>query len=350
LIHVKDRRGTVVGRFHTDRAVALGAGLPDIILHGTATLALAVSAVLGREGAGWVVQIGSAVSGVAPGDHVVLSYLPGDPLSSSSDIDRALAGVFESNFSGLRPDGSSPLSRDGERVGGAFFGQSSFATHVIAREQNVVRIDKALPLPIVASLGGDIQTGAGAVINTLRPRPGSSIAIFGVGAVGLSAIMAARLAGCHPIIAVDIKASRLDLAEGLGATHTIDPDGLEPVAAIRDIARGGAEFAIDTTGAPGAIRQAVDCLAPGGACALAGIAAVDAEAPISINELLVRRSVRGSLLGDGAPATFIPRLLELHRVGRLPIERLVTEYRLEQINEAAEALLSGAAVKPVLVA
>jgi aryl-alcohol dehydrogenase len=329
------------------RVGAVGLSHTDLLARDQ-KLPVPLPAVLGREGVGWVERVGAAVSKIAPGDHVILTYVAGEPLPRSSCADTPLAD-FDLNFSGLRPDGSSPLSLGGERIAGAFFGQSSFATHAIARERNAIRVDKALPFPTIASLGGDVQTGAGAVINTLRPRPGSSIAVFGAGAVGLSAVIAARLAGCHPIIAVDIKASRLDLAESLGATHTIDPDGLEPIAAIRGITRDGAEFAIETTGVPGVVRQALDCLGPGGACAVAGTAPLDAEASLSMSNLQLARCVRGSLFGDGMPAMFIPRLIELHKAGRLPIERLVTEYRLDRINEAADALVSGAAVKPVLV-
>jgi aryl-alcohol dehydrogenase len=167
--------------------------------------------------------------------------------------------LLDLNLSGYRPDGSSPLRRDSERITGAFFGQSSFATHALATERNAIKVDNDVPFPVLASLGGDVQTGAGAVINALHPRPGSAIAIFGAGAVGLSAVMAARLTGCHPIIAVDIKASRLQLAETLGASHTVDPDGLDPVDAVRALSANGAEFSVETTGLPEVTRRAVDC-------------------------------------------------------------------------------------------
>jgi aryl-alcohol dehydrogenase len=204
-------------------------------------------------------------------------------------------------------------------------------------------------LPLLAALGGDAQIGAGAVINALRPQPGSAIAIFGAGAMGLSAVIAARLAGCHPVVAVDIKASRLQLAETLGATHTVDPDGLDPVDAIRAASGDGAEFSVETTGLPDLTRQAVDCLVPGGVCVLAGIAANDAVATLSLSQLRVGRTVRGSLFGDGVPALFIPKLIKLYRMGRFPVDRLVTEYGLENINQAADDILSGAAVKAVLM-
>ena len=256
--------------------------------------------------------------------------------------------MLDLNLSGLRPDGSSPLHRNTQRIAGAFFGQSSFATYALASEQNAVKIDDDVPFAILAPFGGDVQTGAGAVINTLRPRPGSTIAIFGAGSVGLSAVMAARLTGCHPIIAIDVRASRLQLAETVGATHTIDPDGLDPVDGVHKIAQIGADFSVETTGLPGVTRQAIECLAPGGVCALAGLAAGDAEATLNLNQLRLGRTVRGSLFGDGIPALFIPRLIGFYLRRQLPVDRMVTEYGLDDINRAADDMLSGVAVKAVL--
>jgi aryl-alcohol dehydrogenase len=315
------------------RIVAAGLSHTDLLARDQ-DLPVPLPTVLGREGAGRVERVGSAVTRLASGDHVVLT----------SGLD-----TLEPNLSGARSDGSSPLRRDGERVWGVFFGQSSFATHALVAEHQAIKVDDDLLFPMVASLGGDVQTGAGAVINTLRPQPGSSIAIFGAGAVGLSAVMAARLSGCYPIIAVDIKASRLQLAETLGATHTFDPDGLDPVDAIRAISGDGAEFSVETTGLPDPARQAVGCLAPGGVCALAGIAASNARATLGLNQLGIGRTVCGSLFGTGVPALLIPRLIKLYRMGCFPVDRLVTEYRLDDINRAADDILSGAAVKAVLM-
>jgi aryl-alcohol dehydrogenase len=239
-------------------------------------LPVPLPSVLGREGAGRVERVGAQVTKFAPGNRVILT--------PSTTADNGLfheADLLGLNLSGSRPDGSSPLRCNTERIAGAFFGQSSLASHALVTERNAVKIDEDVPFAILAPLGGDVQTGAGVVINTLRPRPGSAIAIFGAGAVGLSAVMAARLCGCHPIIAIDIKASRLQLAETIGATHTIDPDGLDPVEAIRAISRNGAELSVETTGLPEVSRHAVDCLTQGGVCALAGIAATGAEATLT---------------------------------------------------------------------
>jgi aryl-alcohol dehydrogenase len=305
-------------------------------------LKVPLPAVLGREAAGIVERVGTAVTRLDPGDRVVLTYLRGEPPAAGAD-------PFDLNLSGARPDGSSPLHAEGERIAGRFFGQSSHATYALAGQCNTVRIEEETPFPILASLGGDVQTGAGAVITTLRPQPGSAIAVFGAGAVGLSAVMAARLAGCHPIVAVDIKASRLELAETLGATHTIDPDGVDPVDAIRAIAGNGAEFSVETTGLPLVTGQAVECLGYGGSCALVGMAAAGAEAQLSLGQLRRGRILRGSPFGDGVPALFVRRLVDLCRRQDLRIDRMIAEYRLDDINRAAADLLSGAAVKPILI-
>jgi aryl-alcohol dehydrogenase len=299
-------------------------------------------AVLGREAAGVVERVGTAVTALTPGDRVVLTFQAGEPPPAGPD-------PFELNLSGARRDGSSPLRSGSERIAGCFFGQSSHATYALARACNAVRIDQDIPFRILAPLGGDVQTGAGAIINTLRPQPGSPIAVFGAGAIGLSAVMSARLAGCHPIIAVDIKASRLELAEMLGATHTIDPDGVDPVDAVRAITGNGAEFSVETTGLPAVTGQAVECLQYGGCCALAGLAAADAEASLNLGRLRRGRIIRGSPFGDGVPALFIPRLVDLYQRQSLPVDRMIAEYRFDEVNRAAADLLSGAGVKPVLM-
>ncbi len=321
------------------RVSAVGMGRADLLAR-DGHLPVPLPAVLGREAAGVVDKVGAGVRGLDRGDRVVLTF-----------ESRGLSGegVIERNLSGFRPDGSSPLSRDGEVIAGRFFGQSSFANYALASERNTVKIAGEVPFPILAALGGDVQAGAGAVINMLRPRPGSSIAIFGAGAVGLGAVMAARLCGCHPIIAADVKASRLELAEGLGATHGIDPDGLDPVAAVRAIARAGAAFSVETTGLAVTTRQAIDCLAEGGGCALAGVAGANAEVTLNLFQLRGSRIVHGSFFGSSEPQTFIPRLVRLYELGSFPVERIISEYRFVEINRAAEDMLSGAAVKAILV-
>jgi aryl-alcohol dehydrogenase len=294
-------------------------------------------AVLGCEGVGRVERIGAKVMSVAPLDRVVFARPAGPDL-------------FARRISRYREVEFAPLHRSGRPIAGSAFGHCCFATHVLTEERNLIKVpNDDIPFSVLAALGGDLQAGASAIIETLRPHPGSGIAIFGAGAAGLSAVLAARLAGCHPIIAVDIKASRLDMAEQFGADHTIDPDGLDPVTAIRDVAAGGVAFAVDTTGDPSMIRQALECVTPGGSCVLAGAGPLDAEVAVKFRLLLQRRTLIGNPSGARDPAEFLSRLLGLYGQGRFPVDRLITEFPFEDINTAADALLSGAAVKPVLI-
>jgi aryl-alcohol dehydrogenase len=306
-------------------------------------------AVFGHEGAGIVERVGARVRKVKPGDHVVLTFVScGTCKACLQGAPAYCSTLYDLNFSGFRPDGSSGMHTSNGPVHGHFFGQSSFATHALAYERNVVKVPDEAPLELLGPLGCGIQTGAGAVLNSLHPKAGMSIAVFGVGSVGMSALMAARVAGCTTIIAVDLKPGRLRLARELGATHIVDPSASDSVEAIMDITRGGVDFSLETTASPKVFRAAVDCLAVRGICGLIGAAALGTEVALDMNTILFGRTVRGIIEGDSVPDIFIPQLVELFQQGRFPLDRLVTQYTLSQINEAAEASLSGAALKPVL--
>jgi aryl-alcohol dehydrogenase len=306
--------------------------------------------VLGHEGAGVVDEVGPAVTQVAVGDRVALSYAScGDCPTCATGRPFYCADFFPRNFLATRPDGTTALSRQGRPVHSHFFGQSSFATGAIVRECSVVAIADDIPLEVVAPFGCGVQTGAGSVINALRPQAGSSMAVFGAGGVGLSAVMAAVICGCDPIIAVDVKPARLDLARELGATHVVDATQTDPVEAIREITRGGVDASLEASGVPGVLRQAVDVLAPDSICGLIGAPPLGTEEAFDVNALLsTGRIVRGLVEGHSVPQVFIPKLVDLWRAGRLPIDRLVRAYDFDQINEAAEAALTGEVVKPVL--
>ncbi len=245
------------------------------------------------------------------------------------------------NFNGLRPDGTSPLSQNGEVVLGSFFGQSSFAVHSIASERNVVKVSKRDPLELLGPLGCGVQTGAGAVINALHLRAGSSIAVFGGGSVGLSAVMAAAVVGFATIICVDIKPSRLEIAESLGATHAVNALETDPVEVIHHITDGGVEYAFETAGLPSVSRQAVASLGPMGVC---GLLSSD---NLEINLGLGRR-IYNIVAGESIPGIFIPQMIELYRQGRFPFDRLIRFYALSEINKAVEDAEQGTIVKPVL--
>ena len=310
-------------------------------------------AVLGHEGSGVVEAVGDGVSRVEPGDRVVLSFdYDGDCHSCHAGQPAYCESFFEHNFSGERPeDGTSPLSRNGERLTGRFFGQSSFATHAIATERNVVPVDTDdVPLELLGPLGCGIQTGAGAVINSLDAGAGSSIAIFGAGSVGLSAVMAADLVGCTEIVSIDLKENRLETAADLGATETIDPESVDdPVAAVTEYTDGGVDYALETTGVANVAEQAVQTLTQRGTLGIVGAPPLGTEASYDVNDLILNgRSITGIVEGDSNPQEFIPDLVDLYRRGKFPFDELVTYYDFEEIEQAVEDSENGDVIKPVL--
>ncbi|MEV1176113.1 NAD(P)-dependent alcohol dehydrogenase [Nonomuraea sp. NPDC049784] len=318
-----------VGMCHTD---VLFRGLPE----------LPMPMVFGHEGSGVVEAVGPGVTRVKAGDHVVMSY------DSCGWCAQCLTGAapycdefMARNLSGVRTDGTSGATDlDGGPVAARWFGQSSFATHAVATERNLVTVNPSLPLELLGPLGCGMQTGAGSVLNALNVRPGSSIAVFGTGAVGLAAVMAAKVAGADEIVAIDLHAGRRELALDLGATRAID--GADPdLAALT----GEVDYSFDTTGVPGVVRTAVGVLSPRGTCGLVGTGGGD----ITLEPLaLAGRSLRYILEGDVVPQEFIPRLIRLWQRGRFPFDRLIRTYPLDEINDAERDSASGATIKPVL--
>lgn len=332
------------------RVVATGVCHTDIAMRDQA-FPVPQPIVLGHEGAGVVEHVGAAVTSAAPGDHVVMSFNSCGVCPCCRDNAASYChDFFGRNFAGLRPDGSSPLSRNGETIHGNFFGQSSFATWALCRERNVVKVPRDAPLELLGPLACGVQTGAGAVINALRVGVGRSLAVFGAGSVGLSAVMTARLVGAATIIAVDLVPERLALAAELGATHTVNAGTEDAVAHVREATGGiGADFSFETTGLTRVIRQAVDCLAPRGTCGLVGASPVGTEVSLDVLGIMTAgRAVRGIVEGDATPASFIPALIELHRQGRFPFDRLVTFYPFERINDAIHHSETSRVVKPIL--
>ena len=310
---------------------------------------LSLPVVLGHEGAGIVLEVGDAVTKVVAGDHVVLTFATcGACRYCQSGHPSTCSTAKVLNFSGARLDGSHALHGAGI-VHDRFFGQSSFATHAIATERNVVKVPKDVSLKHLGALGCGIQTGAGAVLNVLKVAPGSSIAVFGCGGVGSSALMAARVAGATTIIAVDLVASRRSLAMDIGATHAIDGGAGDIVEEIGKICPGGVDFAVDTTGRANVVTGAIRALAPHGTCGVIAAADETMNASINLREMYqTGKRIVGISEGDSVPDIFIPKLVELYRQGRFPIDRLYTFYPLSEINAAFADAESGVAVKPVL--
>jgi aryl-alcohol dehydrogenase len=185
-------------------------------------------------------------------------------------------------------------------------------------------------------------------MNTLRPRPGASIAIFGVGPVGMSAVLAAVVCGCTTVIAVDVHKGRLEKAKEFGATHTIDASEGNPVEAIREMTAGGAEYSLECVGNPKVLRQAVDVLPRRGVCGLLGVVPPGTEVALDMDLIMNGRTVRGILAGDSISDLFVPKLIELYSHGRFPFDRLITFYPFEEINRAVEDMEHGRVIKPVL--
>jgi aryl-alcohol dehydrogenase len=306
--------------------------------------------VCGHEGAGIVADVGAEISDLAPGDPVVISFpWCGKCEPCQSDRPSYCVQGRALKSSGRRADGTTPISRDGAPVFSCFFQQSSFATFAVAPAKDVVRIRRDAPLELLGPLGCGLQTGAGAVLNVMQPQPGRSIVIYGVGGVGLAGLMAAKIAGCDPIIAVDRLPARLALARELGATHALESRGAETLAEIRKITGGGSHFALETSAVPEVFRLAVDGLRGLGTCVLVGSARAGTEVSFEMPVLQGGRTVRGVVQGDSRPRAFIPQLVDLFMAGQLPLDRLITRYELAEINRAAEDATSGATIKPVLM-
>lgn len=335
------------------RLVATGVCHTDISMMGR-PFPVAQPIVLGHEGAGIVESVGARVRKVRPGDRVLMSYnhcghCPACQAHAISYCDD-FAGT---NFVGLRSDGSAALRLDGQPVRHNFFGQSSFATHALCTERNVVPVPDRVPdevFPLLGPLGCGILTGAGAVLNVLKPAIGQSLVVFGAGAVGLAAVMAARAVGLGEIVAVDRVPSRLALAEELGATRTVDASLVaDSPAEIRRWLPRGADFSVDTTAVPAVLRQALEVLGPKGVCGFVGGAAPGTQLPVDVRDMMLKgKTLRGIVEGDADPDTFIPALIDLHLRGRLPVHRLVRTYPFAQINQAIADSLAGLTVKPIL--
>jgi aryl-alcohol dehydrogenase len=307
--------------------------------------------VLGHEGAGVVAAVGDGVTKVSEGDKVIIGWpWCGECRNCLAGRQRYCLQIGPLVGAGVRlSTGGSCLSRGGSTVHGHFFGQSSFATYSMTTERAIVKVADDAPIDLLGPLGCGLATGAGAVFNALQPHAGSSFTVFGTGAVGLSAIMAAALRGCTKIIAVDVLDHRLELASELGATDTINAKQTAPVDAIKEITDGfGSDFALECTGNLDVIRQSCDCLAMPGITGLVGAAPVGAEYTMDHFTTLWGRQIRGILGGEGQSEALLPTLVELHAQGRYPFDRLVQFFELDQVNEAMAASARGDVLKPVL--
>jgi aryl-alcohol dehydrogenase len=307
-------------------------------------------AVLGHEGAGVVESVGEGVTYVQPGDHVVLGFAHcGKCQFCLSGRPYVCERFFELNFLGNMEDGTKRHHCCDNKGLSNFFGQSSFGTYTIVNERNLVKVDKDVDLALLGPLGCGIQTGSGTVMNKLQPEAGSSIVVFGAGAVGLSAIMAANAVGCGTIIAVDVHDNRLELAKELGATHVVNARNVDPVEEIKKITNGGANYACETAGRPGVLRQAVDSLTFCGVVAQIGAPPLGTDEKIDTNDLLLfNKTITGVVEGACVPRIFIPQLISLYKQGKFPMDKLVKFYRFDEINQAVADSHSGKTIKAII--
>jgi Zn-dependent alcohol dehydrogenase len=308
--------------------------------------------VLGHEGAGIVEKVGPGVENVKPGDRIVINWLP-----SCDSCPQCLRGnytlcekLFETTFKGTLRDGTSRLqTRDGMKLK-QYLSASTMAEYTVIDQASAVIIPDDVPFEVAAVVGCAVATGVGSVINTARTGPGSSAAVIGCGGVGLSMVMGCRLAGAHPIIAVDVKESKLAFARELGASDVVDASKIDAVERLREMTGGGPDYVFDSVGGAATIRQALEAARRGGTAVVAGLHSALGEARITPGTLVLQnKSLLGSFAGSTCPRRDLPMLLELFRAGRLPVDRLITRsYRLEQLDEAFADMEAGTIARSVI--
>lgn len=305
-------------------------------------------AVFGHEGCGVIEEVGSGVSNFKKGDRVGFSYgYCGECEACRTGHPYGCENNRRLNFFGKHFDGTNRLHYAGKDVS-TFFGQSAFASYAVVHVNNLIKVESDVDLALTAPLGCGIQTGAGAVLNYLKPNPASSIIVTGCGPVGMSAIMASKIAGCTTIIACDVVDSRLSMAEELGATHTINSRKTENVVdEIKKLTRIGTNYAIDCTGIGACVRQSLNCVRSLGTCIVLG---ATQELTINVeNELMgAGKKLIGLVEGCSIPQIFIPQLLDYYQKGMFPFDKLITFYNFKDINQAFEDTKKGKVIKAVL--
>ncbi|MBI5302319.1 MAG: Zn-dependent alcohol dehydrogenase [Chloroflexi bacterium] len=309
--------------------------------------------VLGHEGAGIVEQVGAKVTRFEPGDRVLVNWLPADGtcpacLRGQPNLCERLPKTI---LAGWLPDGTSRLKTlDGVQLK-HYLGAATMAEFCVIDQASAIPFPDDVPFEIAAIIGCAVATGVGAVINTARVEPGSSAAVIGCGGVGLSAILGCQLAGCHPIFAVDVLETRLDFAKQLGATETLNPLQCDVPGTLQAFTRGGVDYVFDTVGSAVTIPQALQGARPGGAAVIVGMHAAKTDVPIPVGALVFQnRRLLGSFVGSIRPQVDLPRLVELYRARRLPLDALVTQrYALADVAQAFADMEAGAVARGVIV-
>lgn len=309
--------------------------------------------ILGHEGSGIVEKIGRSVTTVQPGDHVILSYGYCDKCKKCNEgHPSSCYHWMDINNSGVNPRGEHVFKdEDGKEINN-FFNQSAFATYSITNEANIVKVDKDIDLRILGPLGCGLGTGSGVVMEVLNPKPGSSMAIFGTGAVGFAALMAAKIVGCSTIIALDINAERLNKAKELGATHVINSQEHSEtlVNEIKELTGGvGVDYAIDTSGVIPVMQQALAVVSNGGTFVPLAVTKKEFEVNTFFNLVFGNKKMVGCLIGDTIPKYHLPRLIDFYKKGQFPFDQFIKFYDFEDIVQAEADSVSGKTLKSVLI-
>lgn len=308
--------------------------------------------VLGHEAAGVIAEIGRDVTGFAVGDHVVMTFTPscGHCPTCAGGRPAMCEPGGTANTAGTLIDGGIRLSLDGRPVY-HHLGVSGFADHAVVSPDSLVRIDPDIPFAEAALFGCAVMTGVGAVVNTAKIAVGTTVAVVGLGGVGLAAIMGACAAGARAVIAVDLSDAKLALARQVGATATVNAGAPDAVEQVRRLTGGGVDYAFEMAGSIRALDSAVAMTRrAGGMTVTAGLPPHDACLPVNIARLVgEERSLLGSYMGTCVPTRDIPRYIALYRAGRLPVDRLLTgRLKLEDINEGFDKLRTAEAVRQVI--
>ena len=307
--------------------------------------------VLGHEGAGVIEEVGSEVEHLHAGDKVIFSFIPA--CGRCFYCLRAKPNLCEPalRLAGHLYDGSSRLSRADGLTINHFSAVSCFAEYAVVPQQGAVKIPTDAPLDKLALIGCCVTTGVGAVFNTARVEPGSLVAVFGCGGVGLSIVQGAAMAGAFRVIAIDLKEERLRLAEQLGATHTVDASREDAVRQIRELTDGrGADYAFEAIGRQDTFSQAYRSIRWGGTCVLVGVPSVDTKLAFDSRLVMQEKTIRGSLYGSSNPQVEFARLAQLYAAGKLQLDPMVTQtYELGQINQAFDDLREGIGARGVII-
>lgn len=308
--------------------------------------------VLGHEAAGVVEALGEGVTDLEPGDHVILVFVAScghcDPCSEGRPV--LCEPAAAANVAGTLLGGGKRLSYQGETID-HFIGVSAFAEYAVLSRRSLQKIDKELPLEIAALFGCAVMTGVGAVVNTAQVRPGQSVAVVGLGGVGLSALMGAVAAGASRVVAVDLADDKLVLAKALGATDVINAGAANAVEQLRELTGGGVDHALEMVGSAKALEFAYKVTRRGGMTVTVGLPASSQNLMTPVWHLVAEeRTLKGSYLGSCVPRRDIGRFVSLYRNGRLPVDQLLTgRLPLEQINEGFDRLHRGEAIRQVIV-